>query len=237
MGTSLAEMKVLELEWSAAMPQAKWSDKRERQYQHIKEGAEAGGKPEKVAERRLLRFVRDVRIGECGEHPFEQVGRDRPFLAIERGLGHRVLLLNDVRQHPATDGGERGSHARRRIAVAGKIRRLRGDHRLDRLFGVGGAAQREEAERAVLFDGARLAGRMVRRAQLVQDRERVVVGRGGVQVASRGQVAALLRRGGRRCQQAGDAESTDPDTRRQGLHFFLRSTRRRAGVLSVTNAA
>ena len=33
------------------MPQAKWSAKRERQYQHIKEGAEAHGKDEKTAER------------------------------------------------------------------------------------------------------------------------------------------------------------------------------------------
>ena len=33
------------------MPQATWSAKRERQYQHIKEGAEASGKSEKVAER------------------------------------------------------------------------------------------------------------------------------------------------------------------------------------------
>lgn len=33
------------------MPQAKWSDKRERQYEHIKGSAEAGGKSEKAAER------------------------------------------------------------------------------------------------------------------------------------------------------------------------------------------
>jgi hypothetical protein len=33
------------------MPQDKWSDKRERQYQHIKDGAEAHGKSEKLAER------------------------------------------------------------------------------------------------------------------------------------------------------------------------------------------
>jgi plasmid stabilization system protein ParE len=33
------------------MPQSKWSDKRERQYEHIKESAEARGKNEKVAER------------------------------------------------------------------------------------------------------------------------------------------------------------------------------------------
>ena len=33
------------------MPQSKWSDKRERQYEHIKESAEARGKDEKLAER------------------------------------------------------------------------------------------------------------------------------------------------------------------------------------------
>lgn len=33
------------------MPQGKWSDKRERQYQHIKEGAQEHGKSEKTAER------------------------------------------------------------------------------------------------------------------------------------------------------------------------------------------
>jgi hypothetical protein len=33
------------------MPRTSWSDKRERQYQHIKEGAEAHGRSEKTAER------------------------------------------------------------------------------------------------------------------------------------------------------------------------------------------
>ena len=33
------------------MPQSKWSDKRERQYEHIKESAEERGKDEKTAER------------------------------------------------------------------------------------------------------------------------------------------------------------------------------------------
>jgi hypothetical protein len=33
------------------MPQSKWSDKRERQYEHIKESAEAHGRNEKLAER------------------------------------------------------------------------------------------------------------------------------------------------------------------------------------------
>jgi plasmid stabilization system protein ParE len=33
------------------MPQSKWSAKRERQYEHIKESAEARGKDEKLAER------------------------------------------------------------------------------------------------------------------------------------------------------------------------------------------
>ena len=33
------------------MPQGAWSDKRERQYKHIKEGAKAQGRSEKTAER------------------------------------------------------------------------------------------------------------------------------------------------------------------------------------------
>lgn len=33
------------------MPQSKWSKKRERQYEHIKESAELRGEDEKVAER------------------------------------------------------------------------------------------------------------------------------------------------------------------------------------------
>lgn len=33
------------------MPQSKWTDKRERQYEHIKDGAREHGKSEKTAER------------------------------------------------------------------------------------------------------------------------------------------------------------------------------------------
>ena len=36
------------------MPQSAWSDKRERQYDHIKEGLEDRGRPEKLAKRSPL---------------------------------------------------------------------------------------------------------------------------------------------------------------------------------------
>jgi hypothetical protein len=42
------------------MPKA-WSDKRERQYEHVKESVEARGKPEKVAEEIAARTVNKER--------------------------------------------------------------------------------------------------------------------------------------------------------------------------------
>jgi hypothetical protein len=49
-----------------AMPQARWSNKRERQYQHIKEGLLDKGKGEKVAEEIAARTVNKdrARAGE-----------------------------------------------------------------------------------------------------------------------------------------------------------------------------
>ena len=43
------------------MPQAKWTDKRERQYEHIKGSLEDRGKPEKVAEEIAARTVNKER--------------------------------------------------------------------------------------------------------------------------------------------------------------------------------
>jgi plasmid stabilization system protein ParE len=50
-----------------AMPQARWSDKRERQYEHIKEGLLDKGKGEKVAEEIAARTVNKdrARAGEA----------------------------------------------------------------------------------------------------------------------------------------------------------------------------
>ena len=49
------------------MPQRAWSDKRERQYEHIKEGLEERGRPEDVAEEIAARTVNKerARAGEA----------------------------------------------------------------------------------------------------------------------------------------------------------------------------
>ncbi len=49
------------------MPQAAWSKKRERQYEHIKEGLEERGRPERVAEEIAARTVNKerARAGEA----------------------------------------------------------------------------------------------------------------------------------------------------------------------------
>jgi hypothetical protein len=51
------------------MPQRAWSNKRERQYEHIKESAEERGKPEKVAKEIAARTVNKerARAGEAKE--------------------------------------------------------------------------------------------------------------------------------------------------------------------------
>ena len=51
------------------MPQEAWSDKRERQYEHIKEGLEEHGRPEDVAEEIAARTVNKerARSGEARE--------------------------------------------------------------------------------------------------------------------------------------------------------------------------
>jgi hypothetical protein len=50
-----------------AMPQKAWSNKRERQYEHIKEGLEERGKPEDLAEEIAARTVNKerARAGEA----------------------------------------------------------------------------------------------------------------------------------------------------------------------------
>jgi hypothetical protein len=52
--------------WRKLMPQRAWSDKREREYQHIKEGLEERGRDEKTAEQIAARTVNKdrARAGE-----------------------------------------------------------------------------------------------------------------------------------------------------------------------------
>ncbi|MFN2540147.1 MAG: plasmid stabilization protein [Mycobacteriales bacterium] len=78
------------------MPQRAWSNKRERQYEHIKEGLEERGRPEDVAEEIAARTVNKerARAGEAKEASTTSTrdissGR-RGGLRSHRGAGGRT---------------------------------------------------------------------------------------------------------------------------------------------------
>jgi hypothetical protein len=87
------------------MPQQAWSDKRERQYEHIKEGLEERGRPEDLAEEIAARTVNKerARAGEAAEHSRTSTddissGR-RGGLRSHRGAGGRTRdqLYNEAK--------------------------------------------------------------------------------------------------------------------------------------------
>src|SRR6185436_6739260 len=75
-----------------------------------------------------------------------------------------------------------------RVRLAGKIRRVGGHDRRDRALGFAAAAEREQAERPVLLDRLAVHGRRgaVGGTDVVEHGERLVVARGGVEIARRG---------------------------------------------------
>ena len=88
------------------MPQARWSNKRERQYEHIKEGLEERGRDEDTAEEIAARTVNKerARAGEANEVSRTSIddissGR-RGGLRSHRGPGGRTRdqLYNEARQ-------------------------------------------------------------------------------------------------------------------------------------------
>ena len=88
------------------MPQPAWSDKRERQYEHIKEGLEERGRDEDTAEEIAARTVNKerARAGEANEVSRTSIddissGR-RGGLRSHRGPGGRTRdqLYNEARQ-------------------------------------------------------------------------------------------------------------------------------------------
>ena len=88
------------------MPQPGWSDKRERQYEHIKEGLEDRGRSEKTAEEIAARTVNKerARAGEARESSRSSTddlssGR-RGGLRSHRGAGGRTKaqLYNEAKQ-------------------------------------------------------------------------------------------------------------------------------------------
>jgi hypothetical protein len=106
------------------------------------------------------------------------------------------------------------------------------DHRLNRLLGVGLPPEREEAEGAVLFDGALIVGSARLGAQTVQQQQRILVCRRRVQVARHRE--RVVGPGGR------DRDRDDCDRHHRAApvhHGFLKSTLRRAGPVNVTVVA
>jgi len=93
------------------MPQARWSDKRERQYEHIKDGLEERGRAEGVAKAIAARTVNKERprAGESrtsSRSSTEDISSGRRGgLRSQRGAGGRTYdqLYQEARQH-----GKRG---------------------------------------------------------------------------------------------------------------------------------
>ncbi|HWC38646.1 MAG TPA: hypothetical protein VG476_08970 [Acidimicrobiales bacterium] len=88
------------------MPQQAWSDKRERQYEHVKEGLRARGRPPRVAEEIAARTTNKerARAGESRRRSKTSTqdissGR-RGGLRSHRGSGGRTFeqLYNEARQ-------------------------------------------------------------------------------------------------------------------------------------------
>jgi len=109
------------------MPQAAWSDKRERQYEHIKEGLEDRGRSEKTAKEIAARTVNKERArhGEAAESSRTSTedissGR-RGGLRSHRGSGGRTrdqLYAEAQRRH--IKGRSRMSKAQLESALGGR---------------------------------------------------------------------------------------------------------------------
>ena len=92
------------------MPQQSWSAKRERQYEHVKEGLEQRGRSERVAEEIAARTVNKerARSGETRTASRSSVAdissSRRGGLRSHRGAGGRTVaqLRNEARQRGIT---------------------------------------------------------------------------------------------------------------------------------------
>ncbi len=106
------------------MPQQTWSDTRERQYDHIKDGLVEGGKDDDVAEEIAARTVNKerARAGEANESSrtsTEDVSSSRRGgLRSHRGAGGRTRdqLYNEARRK-GVEGRSRMSKAQLEQAV------------------------------------------------------------------------------------------------------------------------
>jgi hypothetical protein len=107
------------------MPQAAWSAKRERQYEHIKEGLEDRGRPEKIAKEIAARTVNKerARSGESRQASSTSTedissGR-RGGLRSHRGGGRTRDQLYEEAKHRNIQGRSKMSKAQLESALGG----------------------------------------------------------------------------------------------------------------------
>jgi hypothetical protein len=109
------------------MPQAAWNAKRERQYEHIKEGLEDRGRPEKIAKEIAARTVNKerARSGESRQASSTSTedissGR-RGGLRSHRGGGGRTRdQLYEEAKHRNIQGRSKMSKAQLESALGGR---------------------------------------------------------------------------------------------------------------------
>jgi len=99
------------------MPQAKWSDKRERQYQHIKESAEARGKDEKVAERIAAATVNKDRARHGESETASRTSLEGPSPERRGGLHSHTGEGGRTRDQLYREAAKRGIKGRSRMST------------------------------------------------------------------------------------------------------------------------
>lgn len=108
------------------MPRASWSDKRERQYEHIKESLEQRGKSEKLAEEIAARTVNKERA-QHGEARTAKQSTLEDMPAAERGgrRAHTGEGGRTLRQlyDEARDRGIRGRSRMNKAELEAALRR------------------------------------------------------------------------------------------------------------------
>jgi plasmid stabilization system protein ParE len=98
------------------MPQAKWSDKRERQYQHITESAEARGKDEKVAERIAAATVNKDRARHGESETASRTSLEGPSPERRGGLHSHSGEGGRTRDQLYREAAKRGIKGRSRMS-------------------------------------------------------------------------------------------------------------------------
>jgi hypothetical protein len=190
-------------------------------------GGSGGNRPQ------ILQLALHVGIVDERDRFAEQIGRLQIVLPVPHGLRRLIFLVRNLRQHAAPNVGERVANARRGIPVAGLEERIGADDSGYGRVGFVASSERQQTERAVLFDRPAVERRRhVRFAEAIEGGQRFVVASGCVQLARRRQRILTL---AGRCAGGGDQDAGE----HEGLdgHCLFMSTLTRIGPPSVTDTA